>query len=131
MTTMNYLFVTACSENVDNFAEGFRFETVQNTTGVGIEAERPTENQNYPLFERWPKTLFFIQILFSSTKLWIVDFGVKISQKLPIHAEKSRVGVVYGLVVSLDRKYFFKDAANGNVTGNDMRDREMNPIFFF
>ena len=54
MMTLNYRFVAVRSNwaamllnSVDNFAEAFRSEAFENTTGARLEAERPTATQNF------------------------------------------------------------------------------------
>ena len=125
---------------MENFAEGFRCETFQDTAGARTEAEGPTARkvEFLALGKLADDPLFYRKIVFSDeAHFWLnlyinkqnCRFWSEELQKLPMHAEKVTVwcGLWAGGIIG---PYFFKDAANRNVTVNGERYREMISNFF-
>ena len=111
---INYLLLN----NVENFSEGFRCEAFQNTTGARIEAERPTATQNFWWMGTWKvgrRCTSISKNCVQQRSSFLAQWQPWALQKLPMHQEK--VTVWFSLWASgIMGSYFFKDAANRNVT---------------
>ena len=116
--------------NVENIAEEFRCEAFQNTAGVRIEAEcipqsrifgelalgKLAEDPRKIVFSDEAHSWLIGYINKQNCRFWSEDQPEEL-QKLPRHPEKLTVWC--GLwAAGIFGPYFFKDAANHNVTVN-------------
>ena len=141
--TNNYRFVAVriirplLFNNVENFAEGIRSEVFQNTADARIEVKGSTATQNFWWMGKLEDPLLYWKIVFSdeanfwlngyvnkqNCRFWSEDQSEAL-QKLPMRQGNVtvRCGLWTGGIIG---PYFFRDAANHNVTVNGDRYREM------